>query len=168
MTHLKLQKLLFYSYGASLAYGGTNELGQIVFEPWDHGPVNREVWDVYKGYGNAPLPVPVDAGARYSLETEGLLRDVLEVYGRLGAWTIRCETHLETPWVEAYQRHASTIPDDAMRAHFKQRFRTGHVQLPAHLGGSGSAALDFIPPARFESLASAARLLRETSGPVSD
>ena len=56
LTHLKLQKLMFYGYGAALAFDCERALGgKIAFEAWEHGPVNREVWKEYKDHGSRSI-----------------------------------------------------------------------------------------------------------------
>jgi uncharacterized phage-associated protein len=57
ITHLKLHKLCFYAYGYGLADGHADELGDVRFEAWTHGPVCREVYDRYQAHGRAPIPV---------------------------------------------------------------------------------------------------------------
>jgi len=166
MTHMKLQKLAFYSYGAALAHGVDSELGRLTFEPWAHGPVNRPIWREYRHCDGDGLPLPSPADVpRYSSELETVLMDVVDVYGRMSAWALSCESHLEQPWSDAYSLRSSVIPHDALRAHFKTKFKEGRVQLPVHLGGTASAALDFIPPARFASLHAMAETLRRRLRP---
>jgi len=157
--HLKLQKLTFYAYGAALAHGVSGELGEVHFAPWKHGPVNREVWDAHRGNASAILPLPASV-VRFSAKLTQVITDVAEVYGRLGSWEIRCESHLETPWIEAWERQQARIPDASIDAHFREKFRAGNVQLPANLGAVAVGRIDGIPSPQFESLASMASALR--------
>ena len=46
MSHLKLQKLLYYAEAYHLAYFEESLIKQ-EFEAWSHGPVCREVFDHY-------------------------------------------------------------------------------------------------------------------------
>lgn len=161
MTHLKLQKLVFYAYGAALAHELDDELGMIPFEPWEHGPVCRPVWDEYRGYGSDEIPAPVAAPRPYSPRLESHLADVVDVYGLMTAWALRCETHLEAPWLRAHDARAPRIDPTELRQHFTRKFRSG-ASLPVHLGGSVSAQLDFIPVARFPSLRAMADAVRAT------
>lgn len=166
VTHLKLQKLAFYCYGAALAHDLDGELGVLRFEPWTHGPVNRPIWRHYRQHGGAALPPPPPRDVpAFTRELQSVLADTIDVYGRMSAWALRCESHLERPWAEAYERQSGVIADDVLRAHFDEKFAPDHVQLPVHLGGSASAALDFIPPARFPSLHAMAETLRRRSQP---
>ncbi len=163
IDHLKLQKLCFYTYGAALGLGvpGTERLE---FEAWKHGPVNRAVWDEFKALKGEQLPHPDATPTRDAVGAElaELLDDVVEVYGRMSSWAIRCETHLETPWLTA-SRRGGPLVDEEIRAHFATKFAPGRVMLPAYLGASQSAAVDGIPRARFGSLHEMANALRERS-----
>jgi uncharacterized phage-associated protein len=162
MTHLKLQKLAFYCYGAAVAHRVDAELGELTFEPWNHGPVNRSIWQRYRKWGRAELPALAVSEARsYSWPLTVVLGDTVDVYGRMSAWALRCESHLEQPWVDAHSAQSGVIEPEALREHFQQKFAVDRVQLPVHLGGSASAALDFIPPARFPSLHDMAETLRQ-------
>lgn len=159
IDHLKLQKLVFYGYGATCARG--IEPARITFQAWKHGPVNVDVWQAHKQYGADPIPSPIDLFNGYSAEVVAVLDDVLDVYGRLSSWQIRCETHTEAPWREAYARGARTeIGDDALRAHFRAKYAEGQVRAPVYLGGSANAAVDGIPAATFPSLHAVAEALR--------
>jgi uncharacterized phage-associated protein len=161
VDHLKLQKLCFYAYGAAIALSpqAAGDLGEIEFEPWKHGPVSRVVWDAFKTHKAEVIPPPVGAA---ELQTEPLrttLNDALDVYGSMTSWAIRCESHLEEPWLRA-RAEGRKITNDEIRTHFVRKFERGNVTLPSYLAGAASSALDGIPTARFESLGEMARALR--------
>ncbi|WP_437504955.1 Panacea domain-containing protein [Sorangium sp. So ce1099] len=150
LTHLKLQKLIFYCYGAALAFGCEDELGgKIVFEPWDHGPVNREVWYQYRHRKGEPIePLERHWAPRYSPRVETHLQDIIDVYGGMDAWGLRQETHLEEPWIEAYKSGLEEIPEDALRRHFRDKFNPDGakaVAYPEYLLNASNFALDRIP-----------------------
>lgn len=163
ITHLKLQKLAFYAFGACLAFDLEEAVGSdISFEAWEHGPVCRPIWRSYRQCGGSPIPPPDGAALPYSAEVELIIRDVVDIYGLLSAWQIRQESHLEEPWRRAWEKR-EPIPNESLRKHFTQKFRTGPVRLPSYLVNAQSAALDGIPPqdyGSFSHLAAAARLLR--------
>lgn len=162
VTHLKLQKLIFYSYGAALAHGVHHELGQIAFEAWKHGPVSREVYGQYVGFGANEIPQPASV-PKFDQALTNVLEDVYAVYGRLSPWDLRNESHLERPWVIALAEKRTGFTHEELRVHFAKKFERGNVQLPVHLSGAANAAIDGIPPARFESLATIADTLRAMS-----
>lgn len=153
LTHLKLQKLAFYCYGALLAFDVEREVGQIEFQAWKHGPVNAEIFRRYSPFGKSVLPRPESACA-FGLATESAIRDVLNVYGRLTAWQLREESHVEEPWRRAFTgARGVRLDDEELRAHFKLKFATGRVRFPERLFGTASMALDRIPVPTFGSLA---------------
>lgn len=90
LTHLKLQKLVFYAYGACLAFNEEKEVGaDITFEAWEHGPVCRPIWASYRQFGSNPLPPFSVKGQPYSPSVEEVLAEVVDVYGLLSAWQLR-------------------------------------------------------------------------------
>ena len=151
LTHLKLQKLVFYCFGAGLALDHEAELGAIRFEAWQHGPVNRDVWNRFRNVKAAPLPLlGPELAPRYSAALEEVLTDTLTVYGALDAWSLRQQTHLEQPWVDAYATR-SEIEPATLRVHFRSKFRCD-VRAPQYLAHSWNDTLDGLPTATFSSL----------------
>ena len=57
MTHKKLQKLLYFSYGIYLAQNNcnvnelNNQLFENKFEAWVHGPVDPDIYSMFKNNG---------------------------------------------------------------------------------------------------------------------
>jgi uncharacterized phage-associated protein len=146
MTHLKLQKLAFYCYGAALAFDCDGDVGSdVTFEAWEHGPVCRDVWQTYKGFKGTVIPwLAADAAPTYGAEATRRMRDALAVYGAMNAWSLRQESHLEAPWV-AHSKAADVIPTEELRQHFHRKFAAGTVQFPEYLLHGSSAQLDGIP-----------------------
>lgn len=109
MSHLKLQKLLFYCDAYHLAYFG-EELVEDKFEAWVHGPVSREVYNslkdqsiLYSDISYSPSNTnDVDKEfEKLSSDQKAVLVDVLT---ELSAWTgpqLEAATHRETPWKKA-------------------------------------------------------------------
>lgn len=146
MTHLKLQKLAFYCYGAALAFRLDGEVGVgIAFEAWKNGPVCRDIWHEYKTYGGTPIPNPTTPTGGYSSQTEAVLKDVLTVYGVMDAWSLRQESHLEKPWINAWEAQDHAIPREELRAYFAAKFNLGNVRYPAYLLGEWNFAIDRVP-----------------------
>lgn len=153
LSHLKLQKLAFYCYGAARAQDELKE--RIVFEHWQHGPVSPEIYEAFKEHGSQAIPRP--QGVEPVLQ--GAALDAFHIYSRLSAWQLREESHLEAPWVQAEDRGA--LDDEQIRAHFRQKFFSGRVQAPVHLPGAWSLALDGLPKLSGESLHELAQLLSQ-------
>lgn len=158
LTHLRVQKLSFYCYGAALAFN--LDIGDdIVFEPWDNGPVCVDLWKEYRHYGVAPITLPIYDAPKYSPQTEDLMRDVLSIYGRLPSWNLRNQSCLEKPWIDASLKKQPISTTD-LRVHFANKFRD-EVKCPEYLVSAGSFSLDNIPLATYPSLKSLAISLKQ-------
>ena len=108
MSHLKLQKLLFYCDAYSLAYFG-EELVTDTFEAWVHGPVSRKVYNSLKdksilysdlAYSDTGTDVDKEFN-KLSSEQKELITAVLS---DLSAWKgieLEAASHNETPWMAA-------------------------------------------------------------------
>ena len=59
ITHLKLQKLLFYAQGIYLALND-NMLFYDQIVAWEHGPVVKSVYDEYKQNGRNPINIELN------------------------------------------------------------------------------------------------------------
>ena len=99
ITNLKMQKLVYYAQGFALAI-----LGRPIFveniEAWMHGPVVPELYQLFRQYGNQPLPQPKEDWDLqiFTEEEKNLLNNVYETYGQFSAWRLRDMTHEEKPW----------------------------------------------------------------------
>jgi uncharacterized phage-associated protein len=149
VTHLKLQKLLFYCYGAACAHDLEGPIGQITFLAWEHGPVNREVYDEFRSYGAGPLP-PAPWPVFYPSPVFGVLTDAVRVYGALDAWSLREQSHRESPWSET--QHGAAIPHLSLKNYFVAKFARGQVKCPEYLADVGGLHLDRIPVRNFATL----------------
>ncbi len=111
ITHLKLQKLLYYAQAWALCL-----LGRPLFEEdmqaWVHGPVAETVFRAYRRYGFEALPPP-NRLAALAPEDEAHLLAVMEAYGDFSARRLEAMTHNEDPWRQA---RGDLAPDCASRA----------------------------------------------------
>jgi uncharacterized phage-associated protein len=132
MSHLKLQKLLYYCEAYHLAYFDTNLIHE-EFQAWVHGPVCREVYDSLKGssllYSDLGFQGDYDPihelNLYLSTDQVNLIDDVLN---ELSSWTglqLENATHKEFPWVEARKNLSpgdkceNKISKDSMRTYYK-------------------------------------------------
>ena len=96
LTHLKLQKLLYYSYAWSLVNG--ESFSKNAFEKWKHGPVNSEVYQEFKQFGELEIPT---INISYTNIDKGLAEIVYFIvanYGKFSALTLSAMTHQDDPW----------------------------------------------------------------------
>ena len=119
LTHLKLQKLVYYAQGFHLGLFD-KPLFEEPIEAWTHGPVVPYLYHKYKIYkdGILPLPEAFDP-ANYSEDVKRLLHKIHCVFGQYSAWRLRDFTHQEAPWKNHYGNCTSVIPLESMRAYFK-------------------------------------------------
>lgn len=111
MSHLKLQKLLYYCYALHYAYF-EEELFEGDFEAWVHGPVSRNLWNnvrehsllyndiVYSVEPGEENPIEVVENTLTSDQIQ-LLKDTLLELGELTGYQLENMTHSELPWKEA-------------------------------------------------------------------
>lgn len=156
LTHLKVQKLLFYCVGAAMAFDADASLGgQILFQPWQHGPVNVSVWQQFKDYKF--LPIPSEAFARQPLhhypEVVALpMTWAIQIYGALDAWNLRKQSHMEQPWIDAYKQQLRHLDIENLKSHFKQKLAGKTVYAPEHLQDPGTFAVDDLPILGYRSM----------------
>lgn len=108
MSHLKLQKLLYYCDAYHLAYFD-QELVEDSFEAWVHGPVSRKVYNSLKdksmlyaelGYSHSPGE---DVDRDFKELTQDQQDLVNSILIDLSTWTgpdLERATHNERPWIE--------------------------------------------------------------------
>lgn len=99
ITHLKLQKLVYYAQAWSLALL-KRPLFDEDFEAWAHGPVAPSLYQEFKGNGWEALGLP-SVCTPLDEDTEELLSQVWDVYGQHSAKHLEALTHREAPWLEA-------------------------------------------------------------------
>lgn len=100
ITHLKLQKLIYYAQAWSLALRD-KPLFEEDFQAWAHGPVVRSVYDRFSGSAWMALAAPEEDLAEFDEDTIYLLEDIFDSYGEMGAKQLEELTHSEEPWIEA-------------------------------------------------------------------
>ena len=117
ISNLKLQKLLYYAQGFSLALTGKTLFNEQI-KAWIHGPVVPTVWYEYKSFGAGPIPRPTDFdSASIHSETRSLLDEVYSVYGQFSAWRLREMTHAEPLWKTT--RQSAVLGRAEMERYFK-------------------------------------------------
>lgn len=113
VTPLALQKMLYYVQGFHMVLN-ESALFREDCEAWAHGPVFRDVYEVFKSFNYNPIDDP-----RFSMlknrfrelsEAERHVIDlVVESFGMYSGKTLEQITHGETPWKEA---RGNCLPGD--------------------------------------------------------
>lgn len=120
ITHLKLQKLVYYAQGFFLAIFD-KPLFEESIEAWTHGPVVPAVYNIYKDRGRELLSVSEDFTLDIlSNDEKDLIEEVYEVFGQFSAWKLRNMTHEEPTWLN-HENCADEITHTELKDYFKTR-----------------------------------------------
>ena len=103
LTHLKIQKLLYYADGLNLVINN-NPLFKEKIYAWPHGPVVREVYEKLSGYGRNEINFDINEFAKIQkMNSDNSLYDLLvsvyDNYAGYTAWQLREKSHVAGgPW----------------------------------------------------------------------
>ena len=131
ITHLKLQKLLYNAQGVFFAIQGV-PLFEENIEAWQHGPVIREVYDVYKMYGKNNINITLNEENRRIVEriesdttVSQILNIVYENFAIYTAWQLRELSHRENgPWDKTMKKGEKIIDNELIRDYFEKEVVT--------------------------------------------
>lgn len=130
ITHMKLQKLVYYAHGWWLAYNLNRPPSLLNERPqvWRHGPVFNTMYHALKEFGNRPITLPqpdfpfepppdVD-------DSDDLILNFMDwIWVRYGNYTAIQLSNLthgsDSPWYRLAQEHRFRVPQ--------------HLQIPDHL-----------------------------------
>lgn len=99
ITHLKLQKLVYYVQAWNLAFFGIPFFTEDC-QAWVHGPVFPELYERYKNYGYQPLDKVKDFDEKnFNPKQRYILKIIWNVYGKYDAKYLEYLTHAEEPWL---------------------------------------------------------------------
>lgn len=119
ITHLKLQKLLYYAQGVFAGFYNDRLFSEDI-KAWAHGPVVEEVYYEYKTHGSRGIEVFTAPIESYSKDEENVLDMVYDNFGQYSAWALRNMTHSERPWQATPQ--SEVIPFELIRDFFKEEY----------------------------------------------
>lgn len=131
-THMKLQKLLYYSQAMHLAVNNKRLLFTDRIEAWYHGPVVTNVYRAYEHNGLIDQALTLRdnplAFTEISEDSFAILNVVNFVYGYKTGFELSVITHQEAPWEnlkqEAYLRRNPTITTESMYTFYKDSLLT--------------------------------------------
>lgn len=134
LTSLKLQKLLYYVQAWHLAFFGI-PMFEGEFQAWVHGPVNREIYNLYKAtkYTYSPITLEdmTDKEVASKLTENELLHvnNILDAYAGYTPTQLEFMTHNEAPWQESrkgltqYARGEKVINEGHMAEFYAARLK---------------------------------------------
>ena len=124
ITHLKLQKLLYYCQAWSLVFF-EEKLFEEEIQAWVHGPVVPKVYRFYKKYGYSDISgSSFDPQTREKQKKCAVVKSVCEVYGGCSPKYLEELTHHEYPWLKARkgllatQKSNKAISTEDMRKYY--------------------------------------------------
>jgi uncharacterized phage-associated protein len=98
ISHMKLQKLVYFCQGFSLALS-SKPLFEGEIEAWEHGPVSPKLYHLLKRYGALPITASIEPEKIILSENEKhLINMVYNAYGQYSASRLRKITHENGPW----------------------------------------------------------------------
>lgn len=100
ITHLKLQKLVYYAQAWNLVFTGEPMFDEEI-EAWIHGPVCPELYRRFSGSGYRNLEKPDNVPTGFNKEQLETLEAVWESYGQYDGKYLEQLTHQELPWIKA-------------------------------------------------------------------
>lgn len=124
ITHLKLQKILFFTQAAYLALY-KKPLFEDPVLAWKYGPVIERVYHKYKTSGNHPLILEqYDKVIEGNEKLKTFLDGIWELFGKYSANELINISHNHLPWKEAYEKGPSTeITKEKMIEYYKDIFK---------------------------------------------
>lgn len=125
ITHLKLQKILYYLQGEHL-----RKFDSVLFDDaimaWEYGPVVPNVYFAFCSNGALPLRAKADgmnACDDLNAESKKLVDDTIDKYSAYTARQLVQRTHEETPWKQHEQAVQNgqnpEITVDSIREYFR-------------------------------------------------
>lgn len=106
ITHLKMQKLVYYAYVWSLVRIGKKPFDEAI-EAWPNGPVVPSLYHELKQYKSMPIDEEYIGDAKaidnliMSSEYADALNQVYEEYAPMSAFELVTLSHSEDPWANA-------------------------------------------------------------------
>ena len=134
LSILKHQKLLYYVQAWHLAFHGSGAFDG-AFQAWIHGPVNRDIYDLYKDkkylYSEMSMNDVQDIHAVNAISANLKIHvdTVLDSYAKYSAIQLEIMTHQEEPWIEARkgfepnERCEIVIKEETMQRYYAARLR---------------------------------------------
>jgi len=119
ITHMQLQKLLYYAQGWYLALGDT-PLFVEEFKKWPFGPVCPPVYNKFKKLGGAPITNYIPNASKISdPDILKYLEKIWSIYSRHSGPQLMMLSHSEAPWIDAVD--FELISKESLKTYFKSK-----------------------------------------------
>lgn len=101
LTHLRLQKLLYFAQGWSLVMRKKALFSERI-EAWSHGPVVPIVYQEFKYQGHLPIdPDRIAQPVSLTTDEKSFVVSLWQEYKKFSASKLRQLTHEHEPWINA-------------------------------------------------------------------
>lgn len=122
ISHRKLQKLLYFAQGFYLAKNGL-PLFDAELQAWRYGPVNRKIWNLFKGHGGTEITKPTNTNYLSLDETrQTFLSSFLDVFLAISQDTLIDISHTDAPWEVNYIPALNKTIDKSELLHYFSGF----------------------------------------------
>lgn len=109
LTQLKLQKLIYFAQGISLALL-KKPLFDEAIEAWEHGPVVRSLRKAFGNLKDGPIPLPGEMDFDiYTNRQKALIYKIYTTYGEHSASFLRNLSHTHSIWQQALRNPKNQI-----------------------------------------------------------
>ncbi|MGB3456369.1 MAG: type II toxin-antitoxin system antitoxin SocA domain-containing protein [Litorimonas sp.] len=126
---MKIQKLVYMMHGWHLAILDEPAIDGS-FEAWPYGPVEDELYHVFKQYRSNPIKTYANSWvggesksfvvSKSKVDFHDIFNRVFDKYMPLSATQLSSLTHQPgTPWSQVRANQGSMIPNDMIRDHFR-------------------------------------------------
>lgn len=124
LTHMQLQKLVYFAHGLSLGLRG-RPLVANNFYAWKHGPVSPHLYEQLKDInGHVVQDVLPDDFLQVDLDDEAIeiIRQTYVAYGQFDGWKLRNISHLpHSPWSTVNEREQyGQISDELTKIYYQK------------------------------------------------
>ena len=123
VSNLKLQKLLYFVQGVSLALNNVPALEDKIVA-WKYGPVVEDVYYAYSMYGANDIIIPFEVDLDLAEELKDVVKLVLDELLEFSAIELVKETHVVgSPWSEVSLN--DIISTDSIKKYFLEHYING-------------------------------------------
>ena len=122
ITHLKLQKILYFAQAAYLSLYDKPLFEEEIYA-WKYGPVVKSIYNSYKKKKNQVLKLPNNYKNNFNNELIRFLNGIWELFSKYSASELINITHSHKPWQEAYSKGENTIiQKETLKKYYKGIF----------------------------------------------
>ncbi|CAP18444.1 phage-associated protein [Candidatus Phytoplasma mali] len=130
LTHMKLHKIIYYSYISYLIQNQTSKTKRLIFEKpkaWKYGPVFGQLFHILRNYYEKIITKPLEGGNMSKIDKERaeVINNILEKTKNMNAVQLSEISHNQPPWDYTFYYYwpktkNNTISDDLLLEFFSK------------------------------------------------